>query len=244
MCRAVTLSRSPPRADTTMMATGDRSRIWRQSSKPSASGSIRSSSTMSGSSVSSSCSARIPSTLTTVSKPRTARLDLIRSTMLGSSSTTRAQVLRAASVIAVAIICRPPGPELRGGREIRWTSYRAGAGHLDAVEDLGLDGQVHAEARALAQRGQLDPAAMRLHDALRDGQAEAGARVLAVAAVTCVVTIAAEAGFAHGTRAESAGWLERCGDQLGRHPLAVVLHADDYLRGGRFGRGRDVCPGS
>ena len=38
-----------------MMATADRSRIWRHSSNPSASGSIRSSRTMSGSSVSSSC---------------------------------------------------------------------------------------------------------------------------------------------------------------------------------------------
>src|ERR1700678_878055 len=113
---------------------------------------------MSGSSVSSSCSARIPSTLTTVSKPRTARLDLIRSTMLGTSSTTREQVFLAASVIAVAVTPGPlssvAGLQFRCYRETRWTSYRrARAGHLDAVEDLGLDGQVHAEAGALAQRG-------------------------------------------------------------------------------------------
>src|SRR5260370_7818701 len=99
MLSAVTLSRSPPRADTTMMATGERSRICRHSSKPSTSGSIRSSRTMSGSSVSSSCRARIPSTETTVSKPRTARFDLIRSTMLGSSSTTSARVFLASSDI-------------------------------------------------------------------------------------------------------------------------------------------------
>src|ERR1700690_892910 len=101
MLSAVTLSRSPPRAETTMVATSDRSRIWRHRSKPSTSGSIRSSSTMSGSSVSSSWRARMPSTDTTVSNPRTARLDLIRSTMLGSSSTTRAQVAAPSAIMAV-----------------------------------------------------------------------------------------------------------------------------------------------
>ena len=95
MLSAVTLSRSPPRADTTMMATDDRSRISWHSSNPSISGSMRSSRTMSGSSVSSRLSARSPSTETTVSKPRTARLDRIRSTMFGSSSTTRARVFPA-----------------------------------------------------------------------------------------------------------------------------------------------------
>ena len=43
---------------------------------------------------------------------------------------------------------------------------------------------------------------------------------------------------------QSAGRLERRGDQLGRHPPAVVLHADDYLGGGRFGRGGDVDAGA
>src|SRR5260221_4995615 len=83
-----------------MIATDERSRIWRHSSKPSTSGSIRSSSTMSGSSVSSSCMARTPSAETTVSKPLMARLDRIRSTMLGSSSTTSARVLAVPSRIA------------------------------------------------------------------------------------------------------------------------------------------------
>ena len=85
MFSAVTLSRSPPLAETTMIATGDRSRIWRHSSNPSASGSIRSSSTMSGCSASSRASTRLPAD-TTVSKPRTARLERMRSTMFGSSS--------------------------------------------------------------------------------------------------------------------------------------------------------------
>ena len=92
MLSAVTLSRSPPRADTTMIATGDCSRICRQSSNPSTSGSIRSSSTMSGCSVSSIDSALVPSVDTSVSNPRTARLDRIRSTMFGSSSTMSTRV--------------------------------------------------------------------------------------------------------------------------------------------------------
>src|ERR1700723_1128672 len=200
MCRAVTLSRSPPRADTTMMATGERSRIWRQSSNPSASGSIRSSSTMSGSSVSSSWSARIPSTLTTVSKPRTARLDRIRSTMLGSSSTTRAQVLRAVSVITIG----PGPPGIRGYPLVG----------LAEGQELGLDGQRHAEAGARGPRRQLDPAAVRLHDALGDGQAEARARALA--------------GFGAGG-AGAAGGFERGGGQFRRHAAAVVADADDPL---------------
>jgi hypothetical protein len=85
MFSAVTLSRSPPLADTTMIATDDRSRICRHSSNPSASGSIRSSSTMSGCSSSSRASTRPPAD-TTVSNPRTTRLERMRSTMLGSSS--------------------------------------------------------------------------------------------------------------------------------------------------------------
>src|SRR5579859_3593308 len=181
MCRAVTLSRSPPRAETTMIATGERSRIWRHSSKPSASGSIRSRSTMSGSSVSSNCRARMPSTDTMVSNPRTARLDRIRSTMLGSSSTTRAQVLRASSVIVTVAV-----PPVRG---------------QPPRVDLGLDGQVDLEAGALGQRGQLDPAAVGLHDPLGDGQAETRAGALAVAvAVAAAVTREGADGFERGGR--------------------------------------------
>src|ERR1700733_6917570 len=117
---------------------------------------------MSGSSVSSNCSARMPSTLTTVSKPRTARFDLIRSTVLGSSSTTRAHVLRATSgvVIALSFCC---SPMLDGRRELgRHASAgdRPGAGEA-AVGDFGLDRQVHAEAGALGLRDQLDPAVVR-----------------------------------------------------------------------------------
>src|SRR5271170_5884395 len=184
MCRAVTLSRSPPRAETTMIATGERSRIWRHSSKPSASGSIRSRSTMSGSSVSRSWRARMPSTLTMVSKPRTARLDRIRSTMLGSSSTTRAQVLRAPSiVVTVAIPSARAGPVASAGA----VRSRQCAGHLR------LHGQVDAEAGALGQRGQLDPAAVGLYDPLGDGQAQAGAGALAVTAAAALAIAAAVA---------------------------------------------------
>src|SRR6266566_1217839 len=209
MCSAVTLSRSPPRADTTMMATGERSRIWRQSSNPSASGSIRSSSTMSGSSVSSSWSARMPSTLTTGSKPRTARLDRIRSTMLGSSSTTSAQVLRAPSVIAVI------GLFLRARR--RYVLLGLVSGLVP-----GLDRQRHPEAGALLLHSQPEPATVRLHDALRDGQAQA------------------RAGARAGARA--AGGLERRGGQLRRQAKPVVQHADDDL--GRPGLGAHPHPGS
>src|ERR1700722_19260654 len=125
---------------------------------------------MSGSSVSSSCSARIPSTLTTVSKPRTARLDLIRSTMLGSSSTTRAHVLRAASGVVENALSFCGSPMLDGRRELYRPASggsRPGAGEV-AVGDFGLDRQVHAEAGALGLRDQLDPAVVRLHDAPGD----------------------------------------------------------------------------
>src|SRR5579862_2553854 len=100
----------------------------------------------------------MPSTDTIVSNPRTARLDRIRSTMLGSSSTTRAQVLRASSVIVTVVV-----PSVRA-------RPRSGC---PARVDLGLDRQVDLEAGALGQRGQLDPAAVSLHDPLGDGQAEA-----------------------------------------------------------------------
>src|ERR1700679_3282436 len=60
---------------------------------------------MSGSSVSSSWSAFLPSTDTTVSNPRTARFALMRSTMLGSSSTTRAQVLVLTAAVSLVTAC-------------------------------------------------------------------------------------------------------------------------------------------
>src|SRR5260370_36222789 len=159
---------------------------------------------MSGSSVSSSWSARMPSTDTTVSKPRTARLDRIRSTMLGSSSTTRAHVLRAASVIAVILwtpwILRTPGTR--------------GSGRSDGIEDFGLDGQVDAETGALGQRGQLDSAAMSLHDSLGDGQAKPGSGVLPVARAGSVARASSVAGAGSVARASSvagAGSVARAG---------------------------------
>src|SRR3984957_15395978 len=152
MCKAVTLSRSPPRADTTMIATGERSLICRHRSNPSTSGSIRSSSTMSGSSVSSSCSAFLPSTDTTVSKPRTARFALIRSTMLGSSSTRRAHVLVFMPLMA------------------------------SIVTACSFNGQVHAEAGALGYRVEFHGSAVCLHDPPGNGQAQARARTAAASA--------------------------------------------------------------
>src|SRR6201996_4713082 len=163
MLSAVTLSRSPPRADTTMMATRDRSRIWRHSSNPSASGSIRSSRTMSGSWVSSSLSTRMPSWDTTVSNPRTARLDRIRSTMLGSSSTTRTRVLAVGSGIVL----------LSGGGGASGYQYqRPGTGLARIIRQVG--GQAHPEPGAPGQPVQFDPALVGLGDALGDGQAEPG----------------------------------------------------------------------
>src|SRR5271170_3625807 len=136
---------------------------------------------MSGSSVSRSWRARMPSTLTMVSKPRTARLDRIRSTMLGSSSTTRAQVLREPSVIVTVAVPSARGGRVRGGlvtsADAVRSSQRPGQ---PARVDLGLDGQVDAEAGALGPRGQLDPAAVGRYDPLRDGQAQAGAGALVV----------------------------------------------------------------
>src|ERR1700726_1217759 len=112
----------------------------------------------------------MPSTDTTVSKRRTRRVDRIRSTMLGSSSPARAQVLRVSSVIVPVVV-----PSVRG--------------HPARV-DLGLDRQVDLEAGALGQRGELDPAAVGLHDSLGDGQAEASPGALALAvAVTAVAAV-------------------------------------------------------
>src|SRR6516162_10469949 len=128
-----------------MMATDERSRICLHSSKPSTSGSIRSSRTMSGCSVSSRASALLPSVDTNVSKPRTARLDLMRSTMLGSSSTMSTRVGIVSSVNRVLSF---------------------------PVRVLVLYRQGDHEAGAPRRLLQLDPAAVRGHDAAGDGQAE------------------------------------------------------------------------
>src|SRR5208282_3159619 len=121
-----------------------------------------------------------------VSKPRTARLDRIRSTMLGSSSTTRAQVLRTSSVITVTC-----SPEILRIVCAAWMVWSAGSGcGLDGLQDLGLDGQVHAEAGALGQRCQLEPAAVGLHDALRDGQAQPGSGALPAAGPSVAALVA------------------------------------------------------
>src|SRR5579862_4256320 len=115
----------------------------------------------------------MPSTDTTVSNPRTARLDRIRSTMLGSSSTTRAQVLRVPSaVITVAAPLAQDGAAAGGRTASARARPRSGR---PARVGIRLDRQVHLEAGALGQRDQLDPAAVGLHDPLGDGQAEAGA---------------------------------------------------------------------
>src|SRR6185437_13828170 len=220
MCRAVTLSRSPPRAETTMIAAGERSRFWRHSSKASASGSIRSRSTMSGSSVSSNWRARMPSTDTMVSNPRTARLDRIRSTMLGSSSTTRAQVLRASSVVVTVAVPLARGGLASGGRASARARHRRG---YPARVALGLDRKVNLEAGALGQRGQLDPAAVGLHDPLGDGQAETRAFALAVA-VAVALAVARD-----GAGAGAAGGFERGGRQFRRHADAVVQDADHHF---------------
>src|SRR5215469_6482785 len=157
MLSAVTLSRSPPRAETTMIATADRSRIWRHSSNPSASGSIRSSSTMSGCSVSSRASALLPAEMT-VSKPRTARLERMRSTMFGSSS-TMSTFVGATGLLAVVMT-------------------------LSRLRLLGrfLHGQGDPEAGAVRRPLQLHDAPVRFHDSPRYRQPEASARVAALAA--------------------------------------------------------------
>src|SRR5215469_4354492 len=198
-----------------MIATDERSRIWRHSSKPSTSGSIRSSSTMSGSSVSSSCMARTPSVETTVSKPLIARLDRIRSTMLGSSSTTSARVVAMRSgtadpcpltdrglcpmvirsvAIRLLVVARPGLDGAR--RELGRPAARRGR-HLDREMDT--------ELRPLPSLRQLDAAAVSIDDALGYGQPEPGAR---------------------GGRPAPPHRLEgRAGDLAG-HPDAIVDHAD------------------
>src|SRR5450755_852424 len=223
MLSAVTLSRSPPRADTTMIPTSDRSRICRHSSKPSASGSIRSSSTMSGSSVSSSFRTRMPSWETTVSKPRTARFDRIRSTMLGSSSTTRTRVLATGSLMLAASPgsgaghqgrdLRQAGAAKRRHRRLpRRAGMLGGSGGMPA--GLGgvlarLDREHDTEAGAGPQALQVDVAAVRFDDAVRDGQAEPGPS---------------------GAGAPPAARLERRGGEVVRNARSVVGHADHDLR--------------
>src|SRR5262249_26020778 len=150
-----------------MIATLDCSRICRHSSKPSTSGSIRSSRTMSGSSVSSSWSARAPSADTTLSKPRTARFDLIRSTVFGSASTTSARVFLVLSVMAAQ-----PGPARCPGAVTTEPVPLLG---LPAGPVGGLHRQADPEAGAPVQVAQLDAAAVRLDDGLGDGQPEPGA---------------------------------------------------------------------
>src|ERR1700744_3224195 len=167
MFSAVTLSRSPPRADTTMMATLDRSRICLHSSNPSTSGSIRSSSTMSGSSVSSSVSALLPSNDTSVSKPRTARFDLIRSTMFGSSSTMSTRVGMAGSVT-----CRHSTGWCRRRRLARGLAGRSANGHGHRL----FYWQRNEEAGAALRRLKLKAAAVRRPDPAGDGQPEPRAR--------------------------------------------------------------------
>src|SRR5208282_3344998 len=96
-------------------------------------------------SVSSRVSTLLPSVDSTVSKPRTARFERMRSTMLGSSSTMRTLVGPAWLLIVGPLFLRL------------------------------LHGQGNAQARPAGRLLQLHEAAVRLHDALGDGQAEAGA---------------------------------------------------------------------
>src|SRR6185437_7002469 len=131
-----------------MIATLDRSRIWLHSSNPSTPGSIRSSSTMSGSSVSSSVRTLLPSTDTSVSKPRTARFDRIRSTMFGSSSTMSTRVGVAGSV----------------------TYLHSSRGLLFRNKLLYRQG--NEETGAAFRRLKLKTAAVRGHDPARDRQPE------------------------------------------------------------------------
>src|ERR1700731_499257 len=190
-----------------MIATLDCSRICRHNSKPSTSGSIRSSRTMSGSSVSSSCSARVPSADTTLSKPRTARFDLIRSTMFGSSSTTSARVFLVFSVMTAQSL-----PGFLGLAYHAFADEAVPVPVVGAGTVAGLHRQANAEARAAGRAAQFDAAAVRLDDGLGDGQPEPGPGAGGAAL---------------------RGDVER-GRQFPRHAGAVVDHADHDL-GGRRG---------
>ncbi len=115
---------------------------------------------MSGASVSSSWSARAPSADTIVSNPRTDRLDRIRSTMFGSSSTSRARVLATPSDITIrphprcrrAAGHRPYRPDGRHGRHGRGGPGAAGGrapvpGPLPHFGILPEGGAVGGQAR-------------------------------------------------------------------------------------------------
>ena len=216
------------------MATAECSRICRHSSKPSTSGSIRSSRTMSGSSVSRSRSARSPSGDTMVSKPRTARFDRIRSTMFGiilDHQGARPDGFikhRDDSDLRLA-----RGPRRPGGRRTAG-SGTAGSGTAGSGVAAGGSGRGRELARGAstgsrirkqvprAWRNQLELAAVRGHDAAGDRQPEAGPG---------------------GRGAPPASGLERPGGQLGRHPDPVVGHAEHDLAGRAAGRG-DGDPGA
>src|ERR1700733_11807142 len=206
-----------------MIATEERSLIWRHSSKPSTSGSIRSSSTMSGSSVSSSCRVRTPSAETTVSKPLTARFDRNRSTMFGSSSTTSARVFAAYSNTAssgpplpgcgccAAAVARP---RLGGGRHWPGGPAVRPVRHFDRKMDQ--------ETGPLRGFFQHDTAPVCFDDSLGYGQPEPGAR---------------------GRCPAPAHRLEGRDDHVGRHPGTVIVDVDrDPARSGR--RGDDVHSGA
>src|ERR1700761_4422005 len=204
MLSAVTLSRSPPRADTTMMATLDRSRICLHSSNPSISGSIRSSSTMSGCSVSISASALLPSNDTIVSKPRTARFDLIRSTMFGSSSTMSTRVGMTGSVTCLH-------------------STRCCRRALGLVYSNGLlYRQRNQEAGAVISRLKLKAAAVCRDDPAGDGQSEPGARAAAPRAHR-----AGGENFVPARVALSGRLGDRTG-QFRRQPVPVVGDPDGH----------------
>src|SRR6202034_724325 len=121
-----------------MTPTLERSRTCLQSSNPSTTGSIRSSRIRSGASVSSICSTRSPSVETSVSKPRTARFERIKSTMFGSSSTTRIFVgggpsdVREVTVLRVSV--------RRVGSADRQMHAKAGPAFQVLAHDLSLMG--------------------------------------------------------------------------------------------------------
>ena len=130
---------------------------------------LRSSRTMSGSSVSSSWRAREPSVETTVSKPRTTRFERMRSTMLGSSSTRgRGSALR---VRHRQLFVHPrPAVSRRVTGLARSCRHRA----------RPPPGAPRATGRMTMQRVPLQPldlqrATVGVDDALGDRQAETGA---------------------------------------------------------------------
>ena len=118
----------------------------------------------------------MPSAETTVSNPRTARLDRIRSTMFGSSSTRSALVLAAGSGIDVS--ARRPGGSLHtageGGQLIVLPVIVGVAAR--SCTSRRLDRKADSEGRPRGHARELDPAAVGFDDSSCDGQAEAGAR--------------------------------------------------------------------